>query len=190
MKLKFMLAASAALALGACGSSEDATAPDAMATESGAMADANAAAAAADASLPTDAQGFVDMASASDMYEVEAGKLAQDMGKAQAVKDFGEMMETDHTKSTADLKAAAAKADGVTVNPQLTPKQQSDLDALKNAGDNFDSVYKTQQLAAHQQALSLLQNYASAGDQQALKDFASNTATVVQTHLEHAQMLP
>ncbi len=190
MKLKFMLAASAALALAACGNSEDTNAPDAMASDTGAMADANAAAAAADAPLPTDAQGFVDMASASDMYEVEAGKLAQSMGTAQAVKDFGKMMETDHTKSTADLKAAAAKADGVTVNPQLTPKQQADLDALKNAGDNFDSVYKTQQLAAHQQALSLLQNYASAGDQAALKDFAGKTAPVVQTHLDHAQMLP
>lgn len=189
MKFKFLLAASAALALTACGSSEDTTAPDATATDTGALADANAAAA-ADAALPTDAQGFVDMASASDMYEVEAGKLAQSMGKAQEVKDFGKMMEADHTKSTADLKAAAAKADGVTVNPQLTAKQQSDLDVLKSAGDSFDSVYKTQQLAAHQQALSLLEGYASAGDQQALKDFASKTAPVVQTHLDHAQALP
>jgi putative membrane protein len=189
MKLTFPLATIAALSLAACGSSED-TAPDTMPTATGALADANAAAAAADAPLPTDAQGFVDMASASDMYEVEAGKLAQTMGTAQAVKDFGKMMETDHTRSTADLKAAAAKADGVTVNAQLTPKQQADLDALKAAGDNFDSVYKTQQLAAHQQALSLLQNYASAGDQAALKDFAGKVAPVVQTHLDHAQMLP
>jgi putative membrane protein len=191
MKLTFPLAAAAALSLAACGSSDDTAAPDATATDTGAMADADAAAAAAaDAALPTDAQGFVDMASASDMYEVEAGKLAQTMGTAQAVKDFGKMMETDHTKSTADLKTAAGKAGGVTVNPQLTPEQQANLDALKNAGADFDSVYKTQQLDAHTKALSLLQNYASAGDQQALKDFASNVAPVVQTHLEHAQMLP
>src|SRR5690606_34650786 len=110
MKLKFMLAASAALALGACGSSDDASPPDVLATDSGVLADANAAAASA---LPTDAQSFVDTASASDMYEVEAGKLAQTMGTAQAVKDFGKTLETDHTKSTADLKAAAAQVDGV-----------------------------------------------------------------------------
>jgi putative membrane protein len=189
MKLKFTLAASAALALAACGSSENAAAPDAAATDD-ALAQADAAAASADAALPTDAQGFVDMASASDMYEVEAGKLAQSMGTAQAVKAFGKMMETDHTKSTADLKAAAAKAADVTVDPRLTPQQQADLDTLKNAGADFDSLYKTHQLAAHQQALSLLQNYASAGDQQALKDFASKTVPVVQTHLDHAQMLP
>lgn len=188
MKLKFTLAASAALALAACGSSEDTPVPEAT-EPTGALAEADAAATASEAPLPTDAQGFVAAASASDLYEVQAGKLAQANGTSQAVKDFGKMMEDDHTKSSADLKAAAAKA-SVTVNPQLTEKQLADLEALRNAGADFDSVYKTQQLAAHQQALSLLQGYASSGDQDALKDFAGKTAPVVQKHLEHVQTLP
>ncbi|MGZ8362926.1 MAG: DUF4142 domain-containing protein [Caulobacteraceae bacterium] len=33
--------------------------------------------------------GFVTNAAMSDMYEIEAGKLAQQMGKSKAVKDFG-----------------------------------------------------------------------------------------------------
>ena len=189
MRLTLALIPAALLALSACDKSEQpSTDGNTVATDIPAEATATGATA-ADA-MPETAQAFVDAAGASDMFEIESSKLARTMGKDPGVKSFAEMMVTDHTQSTADLKAAAAKADGVTVYPQLTPKQQSDLDALKNAGDNFDSVYKTQQLAAHQQALSLLQNYASAGDQQALKDFASNTATVVQTHLEHAQMLP
>jgi putative membrane protein len=188
MKFAFPLAATAALALAACGSSEE-PAPMASDTPTGALAEADAAASAT-AALPTDAQGFVDMASASDMYEIEAGKLAQQMGQSQAVKDFGQMMETDHTKSTADLKAAAAQVDGVTVAPRLDPKQQSDLDALRAAGDDFDSVYKAQQVTAHTQALALLRNFAAAGEAQPLKDFASKTAPVVETHFGHAQDLP
>jgi len=187
MKLKFTLAACAALALAACGRSEDATPPEATATPTGALAEADAAV--TDAILPTDAQGFVDVAAANDMFEIEAGKLAQTLGVTQAVKDFGKMMETDHTKSSADLRTAAAQA-SATVNAQLTPKQRADLEALKNAGADFDRLYKEQQLAAHQEALSLLRNYASAGDQQELKDFAGKTAVVVQTHLEHTQTLP
>lgn len=143
----------------------------------------------ADATMPADAQGFVDMASASDMYEIEAGKLAQQMGKAQSVKDFGAMMVKDHTKATSDLKAAAAKADGVTVNPKLSAKQQADLDALKNAGDNFDATYQQQQVAAHEMALSILQNYAQSGDNAALEDFAGKTAPVVEGHLAEARKL-
>jgi putative membrane protein len=186
MKSHLFLAASA-LALAACGNSDDASAPDAAPVDPNPLAES---AVEPSPALPTTAQGFVDTASASDMFEVEAGKLAQANGKAQEVKDFGAMMVKDHTKSTADLKAAAAKVDGVTVAPVLTAKQQSDLDALKAAGDGFDSLYKTQQLAAHEQALALLKNFAAAGDAQSLKDFAGKTGPVVEAHLEHVQTLP
>lgn len=187
MKLKFVIAGAAALALAACGGDADeAATEDTTVADQTAMPDDTAA----DATMPTAGQAFADMQASSDMYEVEAGKLAQQNGTAQAVKDFGAMMERDHTKSSEDLKAAAAQASGVTVNPQMTAKHQSDLDALRNAGSNFDSVYKQQQVAAHTQALSMLRNFADNGDAQPLKDFASKTATVVEGHLEHARELP
>lgn len=184
----FLAAAAGALTLAACG---DADEPAADATATGdAMAEQTTAPTATDTATATTAQAFVDTASASDLYEIEAGKLAQQMGKSQEVKDFGAMMVKDHTKSSADLKTAAASATGVTVNPQLTPMQQSNLDALKDAGDNFDTVYAQQQVAAHEMALQLLKDYASGGDTPSLKDFASKTAPVVETHLGHARDLP
>lgn len=137
----------------------------------------------------TDARGFVNAAAASDRFEIEAGKLAQSQGRSQAVKDFGAMMERDHTKSTAELKTAAATAK-VTPAPEMTAKQQSDLAALQGASDNFDTLYKQQQLAAHQQALALLQGQAAGGTAASLKAFAAKTAPVVQQHLEHVQRLP
>lgn len=187
MKSTHLLAAASALALAACGTAED-TAPDAAATD--AMAEASPEPAAADAALPSDAQGFTTAAASSDMYEITAGKLAQDKGKSQAVKDFGAMMVKDHTKSSADLKAAAAQVDGVTVPAALMPKHQANLDALKAAGDNFDTLYKQQQRAAHQEALALLRSFAAAGDAEPLKAFASKTAPVVEGHLGHVDMLP
>lgn len=189
MRTRLFLTAAATLALAACsGGADDAdtatdTTADATMTDQATVNPDPAAMA------PTSAQGFVDQASASDMYEVEAGKLAQQMGKSQAVKDFGAMMVKDHTKSSSDLKTAAGKASGVTVNPKLTAKQQADLDALKNAGANFDATYKQQQVAAHQAALTLLQGFAQGGDDPALKDFASKTAPVVEGHLAEAQKL-
>jgi putative membrane protein len=189
MTRHLLFAAAASLALAACNNAADDTATDSTADAAATTATVNPDMT-ADAAMPADAQGFVDMASASDMYEVEAGKLAQSMGKSQAIKDFGAMMEKDHTKSTSDLKAAAARATGVMVAPKLTAKQQSDLDALKGAGDNFDATYKQQQVAAHEAALAMLQNYAQSGDAAALKDFAAKTAPVVQGHLDHARKLP
>jgi len=182
-------AATLALTLAACSGGEEAAPAD---TDDTVMADpaATDAAAGADAAaMPTTAQAFVDMAAASDMFEVEAGKLAGQMGTAQEVKDFAAMMVADHTKSSADLKAAAAEGEGVTVNPRMTAKQQSDLDALRAAGTGFDALYKQQQVAAHEQALAMLRGYAANGDVQALKDFAGKTAPVVEGHLEHARGL-
>jgi putative membrane protein len=183
-------AASALLGVAACSPSgtgqetgetaEAGMSTEAAATETGATAESAAA---------TDPQGFVDQQAASDMFEIESGRLAQQSGKSQEVKDFGAMLVKDHTKSTADLKAAAGQEQGVTVAPKLTAKQQSDLDALKGAGENFDRTFKTQQIAAHTQALALLQKQAQSGTG-ALKDFAAKTAPVVEAHLGQARQLP
>jgi putative membrane protein len=100
------------------------------------------------------------------------------------------MMVKDHSTSTANLKTAAAQVSGVTVNPQMTALQQNNLDALRNAGDTFDTVYAQQQVSAHEQALSLLQDYAANGDAAPLKTFAGDTATVVEGHLTKARDLP
>jgi len=183
MKAKLFFPAAAVLALAACGSDPEApAAEETVATDTATPADA--------ATLAPTAQAFTDQAAASDMYEIEAGKLARTTGTSQAVKDFGEMMVTEHTDSSAKLKAAAAETPGVTVNPQLTPQQQSNLDALRNAGDNFDALYAQQQVAAHEMALQLLQNYGTSGDSEPLKAFATSTAPVVEGHLAMARELP
>lgn len=182
-----LLTASAALALAACAQSDDTAETDAP--ETAVMNEETATAPAADTANPSDAQGFVAAAAASDMFEIEAGKLAQQKGQSQAVKDFGAMMEREHTKSTADLKTAAADA-GATVAPQMTAKQQSDLAALQGASGNFDQLYKTQQVAAHEQALTLLRNQSSNGSAASLKAFAAKTAPVVEKHLAEARKLP
>ena len=198
MRLTLALTTAAALALSACGSRSEApdgegtagaeagaTIPDeAMGTATGAMAGDTAA-------MPTTAQGFADAAAASDMFEIESSRLAQTMAKNQAVKDFASMLVTEHTKSTTELKAAAGKATpAVTPAPKMTPQQQSDLDALKNAGANFDTLYAQKQVPAHEKALALLQGYAANGDSEPLKAFATKTAPVVEKHLAAARKLP
>ena len=78
----------------------------------------------------------------------------------------------------------------MTVAPALDAEKQGMLDQLKAAkGADFDAKFAELQATAHQKALTLLQGYASGGDQQALKDFASKTAPVVQQHLDHAKTL-
>lgn len=196
MRFIFLLAA-APLALTACNQSADTGVSDASVADSSGTAMATETAAAGPAAdgtdgadaQATDPQSFVNAAAASDMFEIESGKLAQTKGQSAAVKEFGGMMVRDHTKSTADLKTAAASAN-VTPAPQMTAKQQSDLAALQGADANFDTLYKQQQQAAHTQALALLRGQASGGTAAPLKAFAEKTAPVVEQHLQHVQRLP
>jgi putative membrane protein len=186
MRLRFALASAAALALGACGSNDAADEPVAETP-------------ATDAALPTETptsdtstpQGFVDTVAASDMFEIEAAKLAQQMGKSDKVKAFAAMMIKDHTTSSDKLKAAVAEAGtGLTVAPALTPVQQADLDQLRGAGENFDAMYAQGQVDAHEAALGLLQAQAQSNTVEPLKTFAADTATVVEGHLSRARAMP
>ena len=134
---------------------------------------------------------FANTIAASDMFEIESGKLAAQKGTAAAVKDFGTMLQADHQKSTAELKTAAAKAEpAVTPAPALTAEQQGNLDSLKAAsGADFDRLFAEQQVAGHQKALDALQAYSAGGDAPPLREFATKTATVVQAHLDKAKTL-
>ena len=177
MKTRLTIATALILALSACGSPEEAEPAD----ETAAPAEA-----AAQAPNPSTPQGFVAMAASCDMYEIEAGKLAQQMGTSEAVKEFGAMMEKDHTTSSDKLKAAVAEAgDGLAVPAAMLPKHQTQLDALRNAGADFDTLYLQQQQAAHQEALNLLNSVSQAGTVAPLKAFATEASPVVQAHLEH-----
>jgi len=184
-RLSIVSAAALALALAACGSQDEAA--DATVTEDTTAVPTDDAAAAPDPSTP---QGFVATQASSDMYEIEAGRLAQEMGQSDEVKEFGAMMVEDHTTSSANLKTAAdAAGSGVTVPTAMLPKHQQNLDALRNAATHFDSVYAEQQVMAHQEALALLKGQAETGTVASLKAFAAETAPIVEAHLEHARTL-
>ncbi|MEI9964923.1 MAG: DUF4142 domain-containing protein [Caulobacteraceae bacterium] len=59
---------------------------------------------------PTTAADYVTQAAIADMYEVQAGKIAEKRGKSAEVRALGRMMVKDHTKSTEMVKAAVAKS--------------------------------------------------------------------------------
>ena len=182
-------AAIAALSLAACGQKTE-TKGAATPAEQAATPDANPAATIATPADEASAPVFVEKASASDLFEVEAAKLAQATSKNAEVKKFAADMIAAHTKSTAALKQAIADANQTTLVlvTVLPADLQAKLDDLKKAA-NFDKAYLENQVDAHQGALNLMQRYAQDGDVPAIKAFAAATAPVVQQHYDHAKTL-
>lgn len=183
-----------ALAVAACGSNEGA---DQVSTEAGAENDAAANAAlgtgmnaAAPSALPTDAAGFVNAMAASDLFELESAKFALEHGVSEQVKSLAQMLQREHSQSSADLKAAAAQAN-LTVTPALDAEKKAMIDALKAAhGADFDKAFLAQQRMAHQKALMLVQNYANSGDNDALKAFAAKVQPVIEFHSDRFNATP
>ncbi len=91
-------------------------------------------------------KGFVAAAATSDMYEVEAGKIAQERGQSAAVKNFGAKMVTAHTETTDKLKAALASTHPDIAPPsRLDDRRQGMIDELRGAKDaDFDGRYIAQ----------------------------------------------
>jgi putative membrane protein len=135
---------------------------------------------------------FVQKAALSDMYEVEAGKIASQKGQSEAVKSFGQMMVDAHSKTTEELNAIIA-SEGLKVDlpARLDSKHQKLIDDLNAAtGAEFDKTYANQQIDGHQDAVSLFDAYANKGDNVALKAFAQKTLPVIQQHLDESKKLP
>lgn len=184
-----------ALAIGGCNRSADTAANDTAAINDDLAA--NNLATPADGNIATVAEetpkstaDFVAAAASSDMYEIEAGKMAETKGSTQAVKDLGKALQADHKSSTQQLKAAVAETRTTMPVAKMTAEQKDMINALKAAsGADFDRLFLEQQIDAHQKALAMLNAYAAGGEAQPIKQFATKVTPVIQSHLDKVRQL-
>lgn len=133
-------------------------------------------------------QEFVDRAAASDLFEIEAARIAMDKAQSDDVRKFASMMLHDHDQAQAQLKTAVAAADmRLHYAPKLSTDQESQLEALREADGDFDAVYLRGQRAAHEEALALLHGYAQVGEAQPLRKHAQAASQTVTMHLNQVQ---
>ncbi len=143
----------------------------------------------ADAAPP--APVYVTKAGAGDLYERTAGQLVADSTRNPALRRFAGMMVTDHTRSTAMVEAAALRAGLHPQPPMLDPTQRYMLDDLTHArGRKRDSIYVEQQKMAHQEALTLHQDYAATGNVPPLRAAAAHIVPVVRHHIAMLDAMP
>lgn len=199
-----LIAATLALGLSACNQKTENTADSVVnttettATEIGngignlASDVGNAAGNAVDSLTPrSSGQQFVDKAAASDAFEIAAAKLALDSAQSPKVQNFARAMIAAHSESTAKIKAAATHATpAITPDPTMTSDQKDKLaDLSKLKGAEFDGKYVSGQIDAHEDALSLMEDYGASGDVASLKAAAKEIVPVVRKHLDMAKAL-
>jgi putative membrane protein len=128
---------------------------------------------------------YVTTAGAGDLYERTSSQIVLQSTQDPKVREFARMMIEHHTKSTADVKAAATRSRVPVAPPRLMPAQ-AELIAQLNAemGPARDAAYIAQQRIAHGQALAVQKAYAMAGTAPALRGAAAGIVPVVEQHIE------
>jgi putative membrane protein len=134
---------------------------------------------------------FVTKAALTDMYEVEAGKIASEKGQSKAVKEFGRQMVEAHSKTGEELRGIVqAEKLAVKLPARLDKKHRKMIAALREAKvEDFDETYLAQQVKAQDGAAELFDSYAEEGGNAALKQFAANTLQAINQHREQAEEL-
>ena len=132
---------------------------------------------------------FIDMAAQTDMLEAHLGQMAQDQAEAQGVKDFAQMLTTDHTTDYTQLSQIATQA-GATVPKGLGTEQNrmvAPFEKLKGAA--FDKKFIQTMISGHEKAITEYKKEAADGQNAAVKQYATNALPVLDKHLHAAEDL-
>jgi putative membrane protein len=132
---------------------------------------------------------FFKDAATSDMLEIESSQLALERARSEQVRDFAQMMISDHTNVRAEMRMLTAQKD-VELPKQMGKKNQAIVEELRQtSGRDFDRAYMQAQVTAHQEAINRYQAAAHNADDRDLKRLAQNTLPTLREHLRMAQRI-
>lgn len=130
---------------------------------------------------------FAQLITAGGLAEVESGNLASGKAKADAVKQFAEMMVRDHKDANSKLKDLADAAK-IPLPTGLDPDHQVVRDHLDKLNDEaFDVAYIKAQIVDHQKTAQLLAWEISLGEDGEMQRLAASMLPTVLDHLRRAQ---
>jgi putative membrane protein len=141
---------------------------------------------------PSDAQ-IAHIVVTANQVDIDAGKLATSSAKSKDVKEFAQLMITDHTAVNGSAVALVTKLN-------VTPEDNETSQSLKKGGDDnlanlrklhgdqFDRAYVDHEVVYHQAVLDALDKTLVPNAKNAeLKALLVKTRPAFVAHLDHAK---
>lgn len=130
---------------------------------------------------------FVNKAAIGGMLEVKLGHLARSNGASNEVKQLGEQMVLDHSKTNDELKVLASRKN-ITLPADLDEKAQKTYNDLSaKQGHEFDKAYTKCMVKDHKKDINLFKKEAKNGNDQELRTWASQTLPKLEHHQQMAK---
>jgi len=134
-------------------------------------------------------QDFLMDAAIGGMMEVELGRRAVQQGASDVVKQFGQRMVDDHSKTNTELMSLASSK-GVTLPTEIDEKHRREMAKIANlTGADFDRAYAKMMLSDHKKDVSAFEKQSMKGTDPDIKAFATKILPTLQEHLQMAQAL-
>ena len=132
---------------------------------------------------------FVKKALQGGMAEVQLGQLTLQKSNNDQVKQFAQRMIDDHTKLGEQMKPVAQQL-GISEPNGISKKDKATMAKLQAlSGSAYDQAYIKDMVKDHKQDLSEFQTEASSGQDQTVKDAASQGSKVIAQHLQMIQQI-
>jgi putative membrane protein len=132
---------------------------------------------------------FVKKAMQGSMAEVQLGQLTLQKSENEQVKQFAQRMIDDHTKLSDQMKPVAQQL-GVDAPTQISKNDKKTMAKLQGlSGAAYDQAYIKDMVKDHKQDLTDFQMEASSGQDQTVKDAATQGSKVIAQHLQMAQQM-
>jgi putative membrane protein len=136
-------------------------------------------------------QDFVTRATIANKFEIESSQIALKKSETSAVRHFAQRVLDDHTKAGNKLEdIIISSGSQIQSEIEMDYKHKTLLEKLNNASDReFDAQYLAFQKAAHDESVTLFEDYSKSGENEGLKEFASDTLPILNKHLDDAEQL-
>ena len=133
------------------------------------------------------AAAYIATAASIDLFEIQSSQMVLGRSRHVANREFAEMMVRAHNGTSAQLSMAGRRLNLLPPATML-PRHQAMLAELSASG-NFDTTFRRQKIAVHEEALRLHGDYAQRGASPTLLPVAANAVPIVSRHLRMLRMM-
>lgn len=127
---------------------------------------------------------FLKEAADGGMAEVRLGEMALQKSTNQRVKNFANMMVTDHSGANSKVKSFASERN-ITLPTDVSDKHKEIMDDLmKKEGKDFDKAYVKAMVEDHEKDIKKFEDAEGKVNDATVKNFITATLPVLRTHLD------
>jgi putative membrane protein len=142
---------------------------------------------AAEGNLSPAGKLFIKDAASINLMEIQLGRIAQDKGDTQDVKDYGESMVLDHSEANEELQDIARQKN-LRLPAQVERKHTQMIARLsKLSGSRFDRRYLQTMVQNHQKSIERFKKAIGKVKDPDLKAWSVAMLPVLEHHLQEAK---